>query len=94
MAGVIVNVTVSHGHSVIDVVDEYLDDNGLERYVIHGPRACGPCRANENPNNVPCAECRGNLLDPDHDGDVDNRSGNMCQCRVGIRRKDGSDHRG
>jgi len=87
MGRVTITVTVSGGGGLMDEIDDSLDEEGFERYVIHGPRACGPCRANEEPDNVPCAECRGNLIDPDHDGDVDSRSGNMCQCRVGIRRK-------
>jgi len=87
VGSLIIEVTVTGGGGFMDEIDDSLDENGFERYVIHGPRACGPCRANENVENVPCAECRGNLIDPDHDGDVDSRSGNMCQCRIGIRRR-------
>jgi hypothetical protein len=85
MAGVIINVTVSHGGSLMGELDDSLDDSGLERYVIHGANACGPCQANKNPDNVPCAACTGNTsrIDPD-DG-----KGNLCQCKVGVRRKDG-----
>jgi hypothetical protein len=101
MAGVIITASVGGGGTgtVADSLGASLDDEGYELVVVHGPRACGPCRANENPQNVPCAECTGNIEgrsagggdDPDGDDDDELRGGNLCQCRVKLRRKHG-DH--
>lgn len=100
MAGVDITATVGGGGAgtVADDVNSSLEDAGYELVVVHGPRACGPCRANENPQNVPCAECTGNVEgravggsdDPDGDEDDETmRQGNLCQCRVKLRKKDG-----
>lgn len=99
MAGVVINVTISRGGpSSDDILEDSLSDSGFELYVIHGPGACGPCRANQDPRNVPCEQCNGNILrlltesndeDPIEDLAEAGLSGggNMCQCRVGVRRK-------
>jgi len=102
MAGVVIVVSVGGGgNTVADDLSTSLSDEGYELVVVHGPRACGPCRANENPQNVPCAECTGNIEgragggdDPDGDADDDLRGGNLCQCRVKLRKKHGENHDG
>jgi hypothetical protein len=87
VAGVVITVTISHGGSLADDLDQIMDDFGMELVVVNGPGACGPCRANKNPHNVPCWECNGNIarIDPD------DAKGNLCQCRVEWRRKDDRD---
>jgi hypothetical protein len=99
MAGVVIDVSIEKGGtSVADDLDQLVSDSGYELVVVHGPRACGPCRANENPHNVPCAECHGNIAgkvganvadsdDPDADDDKALARGNLCQCRVELRKK-------
>ena len=85
MAGVDIVVTISHsGGSLYDDLDQMMEDSGLELVVVNGPGACGPCRANKNPHNVPCWECEGNILRIDAD---DPGARNLCQCRVEVRRK-------
>lgn len=90
MAGVIIDVTISHGGSALtDDLEAMLEDNDLELVVVNSPGACGPCRANKDPHNVPCWECNGNILRIDSD---DPGARNMCQCRVEVReRRSGSD---
>lgn len=90
MAGVIIDVTISHGSgSLADDLDQMMEDSGLELVVVNGPGACGPCRANKDPHNVPCWECQGNILRIDSD---DPGARNMCNCRVEVRnRREGSD---
>jgi hypothetical protein len=85
MAGVIIDVTISHGGSdLASDLDQMMDDSDLELVVVNGPGACGPCRANKNPHNVPCYECTGNILRIDSD---DPGARNLCQCRVEVREK-------
>jgi hypothetical protein len=102
MAGVTITASIEKGGtSVADDLDQMVDDWGYELVVVHGPHACGPCRANENPHNVPCAECHGNLVarahaggdndDPDADDGNLPGGGNLCQCRVQLRKKSGED---
>lgn len=89
MAGVIIDVTISHGGSLADDLEQAMEDEGLELVVVNGPGACGPCRANKDPHNVPCWECQGNILRIDAD---DPGARNMCNCRVEWRkRREGSD---
>lgn len=83
MAGVVITVTVSHGGSLVDDLDQMMEDSDLELVVVNGPGACGPCRANKNPHNVPCYECTGNIARIDPDDGV----GNLCNCRVEVRNK-------
>lgn len=99
MAGVVITAVVEAGGiSIADEMDQSLSDSGYELVVVHGPRACGPCRANENPHNVPCAECTGNIAgkvkanvsdgdDPDADDAGALARGNLCQCNVELRKK-------
>lgn len=84
MAGVVIDVTISHSGSLADDLDQMMEDSDLELVVMNGPGACGPCRANKNPHNVPCYECEGNILRIDSD---DPGARNLCQCWVEVRNK-------
>ena len=92
MAGVVIDVTISHGGSLLDEVQDSLNDDGYEWIVVHEAGACAPCRGNEDPDLVPFPGCHGNSAlwaqkaaddDPDGDSDSDRKPrdvGNMCQC--------------
>ena len=89
MASFPITVTISHGvGSLTDDLDQLLDDHDLERYVIHSPGACAPCRANDNPNLVPhYAGCVGNVAGHHMESVHAQAVGNLCKCTVGVRRK-------
>lgn len=102
MAGVVITAVVHAGQvSVSDDVDQALSDSGYELVIVRGPHACGPCRANENPHDVPCSECTGNIAgrlgasgdsdDPDADDADAMAIGNLCQCRVRLQKKTDQD---
>jgi hypothetical protein len=87
VAGVIVTVAISGGGSVFGDFEDLLNDSGMELVVVPGPGACGPCRANKNPRNVPCAECDGNVAGHHMESAHARAVGNLCRCRVEMRRK-------
>lgn len=88
MAGVEINVTIDGGGGLSVLLDDTLDDHDLERYVVHAAGACAPCRANENPDQVPhYAECIGNVAGHHRESAGAQAVGNLCKCTVGIRRK-------
>jgi hypothetical protein len=92
MAGVVITASVSGGGTVADDLDAALDDEGWEWVIVRGPHACAPCRANENPHNIPCAQCTGYTRTHDTDGPDDDADDQFqCQCRAVLRRKDGGD---
>lgn len=78
-----ITVTISKGDaSLMDDIDELLHAGGLVRIAMHGPGACGPCRDNRDPENVPVADCRGNIA-AEHGA-----TGYSCQCWVDIVQAD------
>ena len=86
MAGVTITATVSAGEaSLSDDFDALLADMGMERYVIHHAGCCDPCRANEDPDDVPCQACRGNIAGRYPGHARAEAVGNLCECTVGIR---------
>jgi hypothetical protein len=93
MAGVVITVSVGGGAaSLADDLDAALEEEGWEWVIVRGPHACGPCRANQNPHNIPCAQCTGYTRTGDTDGPDDDADDSFqCQCRVFLRRKHGGD---
>ena len=87
MAGVEIDVTVDHGGSLFDDFEDFIADSGMELVVVHGPNACGPCRANQDIHNVPCAECIGNVAGHHEESAHARAVGNLCQCRLEAREK-------
>ncbi len=88
MAGVEINVTISHGGGhLFDEFEDLLNDSDMELVVVHGPGACSPCRANDDVRNVPCAECIGNVAGHHMESARAQAVGNLCRCRVEARRK-------
>lgn len=67
-----ITVAVEGGDDALDV------ERATELRVRHEPGACLPCRMNNDPANVPCWECNGNIarIDPD------DPKGNLCRCSV------------
>lgn len=87
MAGVVITATVSAGEaSLMGDFDALLAENGFARVVVHHAGACDPCRANEDPDDVPCAECRGNIAGRYPGHARAEAVGNLCQCTVEIVR--------
>lgn len=97
MAGVHITASVGGGGAgdiASDIAGDLvtaLEDEGYEWVVVHGPHACGPCLANKDPKNVPCAQCTGNRAGHGDDPDGDEDDQFQCQCRVKLRKKDGGD---
>lgn len=86
MAGLVIDATFSkEGGSFTDDLDELLAAHGMERFVEHHAGACDPCRANEDPDDVPCTACTGNIAGRHPDSERAAAVGNLCQCTVGIR---------
>lgn len=83
MAGVSITVSVSGntaGDFDLNLTDE--GDSQLELQVRHHQGACTPCRLNDNPENIPCVECNGNIARKDPDDPKALAIGNLCNCTV------------
>ncbi len=80
VGGVVVTAVV-HGAGG-SLLQEFLDDEGLEREVVHSQGACGPCRANRNPDLIPFPGCNGNIAAKDPDDAKALAIGNLCNCKV------------
>jgi hypothetical protein len=85
VGGVVIHASVSGGGGGPDGRPQasdftLTDENGheLQLKVKHHQGACAPCRANEDPFNIPCVECNGNIGLKDPDEGI----GNLCNCTV------------
>lgn len=83
MAGLVIDATFDSGSgSFTDELNDLLNQSGIVLVVVHGPGACGPCRANDDWRNVPCEECTGNIAGRHPDSRNAEAVGNLCQCTV------------
>jgi hypothetical protein len=93
MAGVVIVATVSKGDSdLMGDLDALLAANGMARVVMHHAGACDPCRANDDPDDVPCSSCRGNIAGRYPSSRNAEEVGNLCQCTVEIVEVDSEGH--
>ena len=87
MAGLEVNIIVQAGE--IDVMADLVKNARLK--VKHSPGCCAPCRANDDPSQVPFPGCRSNVRPTRARSSKRRRrddrrmiSGNRCRCTVEV----------
>lgn len=92
MAGVEIAVTVQGGTAGDFSLSDDENDGELELQTRHRQGACLPCQMNDNPYNIPCVECVGNIARKDPAGPKALAIGNLCNCTVVLAYKGSKNH--
>lgn len=83
MAGVEIVATVEKGDSdLMGDLNDLMAQMGMELVVVHAAGACEPCRGNDDPGDVPCQACTGNIAGRYPGSRNAELVGNLCQCTV------------